>query len=65
MSPGDAPHRLVLSGIDANLEPSDWEATDQAILDGIRRAADVLSEHFLLGHDNRDELPDHRIVRAE
>ncbi|HVS18717.1 MAG TPA: hypothetical protein VMT18_08970 [Planctomycetota bacterium] len=66
------------SGIDAVLEPSDWEATDRAILDGIRagslksgllegirRAADVLSEHYPLEHDNRDELPNHVIVRAE
>lgn len=66
------------SGIDARLDPTDWETTDRAILDGIRagslksglqagirRAADVLSEHFPLERDNRDELPDHVIVRRE
>jgi putative membrane protein len=66
------------SGIDARLAPADWEATDRAILEGIRagslkagllagirRTADVLSEHFPLEHDDRDELPDHVIVRAE
>lgn len=65
-------------GIDAKLDASAWEATDRAILDGIRSgsleqglaagirvAADLLEEHFPSREGDRDELPNHVIVRAE
>jgi putative membrane protein len=65
-------------GIDAMLDASHWEATDQAVLagvrsaslksglaDGIRRAAEVLAEHFPRSEDDRDEVPNHVIVRPE
>ena len=65
-------------GIDAKLDASHWEATDKAVLEGIgsgslkdglaagiRRTADVLAEHFPGEHGDRDEVPNHVIVRAE
>ena len=74
-------HRVIVlgdTGIDAKLEAADWEATDTAILEGIRsgslkdglvegirRSADVLSEHFPRKDGDRDEVPNHVIVRAE
>ena len=65
-------------GIDAKLDTSDWEAADAAILEGvregslkrgliegIRRCAKVLAEHFPRAEDDRDEVPNHVIVRRE
>lgn len=65
-------------GIDQKLDASYWEATDKAILEGIRsgslqrglhegleRCADVLAEHFPREEDDRDEVPNHVTVRAE
>lgn len=65
-------------GIDAKLSSSDWEATDKAVLEGIcsgslkdglaagiQRTADVLAEHFPGTDEDRDEVPNHVIVRAE
>lgn len=65
-------------GIDAKLAASDWEATDNAILggiragslmrgldDGIRRSAELLAEHFPSDETDRDEVPNHVIVRKE
>ena len=65
-------------GIDAKLDASDWEATDTAVLEGvcsgslkdglaagIQRTADVLAEHFPSTDGDRDEVPNHVIVRAE
>lgn len=65
-------------GIDAKLNASHWEATDTAVLEGIcsgslkdglaagiQRTADVLAEHFPRQDGDRDEVPNHVIVRAE
>ena len=65
-------------GIDEKLDASHWEATDSAVLEGvrngslksglvegIRRCADVLAEHFPGTEHDRDEVPNHVIVREE
>ncbi len=65
-------------GIDAKLDTSHWKATDDAVLggmrrgelkqglhEGIERCADVLAEHFPRTSADRDEVPNHVIVRAE
>jgi putative membrane protein len=65
-------------GIDAKLDEAHWQETDQAILDavrrgalgiglveGVRRCAAVLAEHFPAEGENPDEVPDHVIVRRE
>ncbi len=65
-------------GIDAKLDDAHWRETDQAILDGVRRGAlgagliegvrrcaVVLEEHFPAEGENPDEVPDHVIVRRE
>jgi len=65
-------------GIDEKLDATHWEATDTAVLEGIRsgslkdglaagirRTADVLAEHFPRKAGDRDEVPNHVIVRAE
>ncbi|MFT7671077.1 MAG: putative membrane protein [Planctomycetota bacterium] len=65
-------------GIDAVLSKSHWEATTDAILDGIRKGSlaeglqrglklstAVLTEHFPPTGENPNEVPDHVIVRAE
>lgn len=66
------------AGIDAKLDASHWRATDDAILEGIRtgslkeglvegirRSADVLAEHFPRQDGDRKEVPNHVVVRAE
>ena len=66
------------AGIDAVLDASDWEATDEAILagiragslmnglvEGVRRCLAVLEEHFPAEGENPNEVPDHVIVRIE
>lgn len=74
-------HRVVVladEGIDARVEAGCWEATDAAILDGIRagslrkgledgiaRCGEVLAEHFPWQEGDRDELPNHLVVRSE
>ena len=74
-------HRVIVlgdEGIDAKLDASHWEATDSAILEGVRsgslkeglaagiqRTADVLAEHFPGTDEKRDDVPNHVIVRAE
>jgi len=65
-------------GIDARVGAAEWEATDSAILEGIRagslkrglaagirRSAEVLAEHFPGEATDRDEVPNHVIVRTE
>ena len=74
-------HRVIVmgdSGINALVEPKDWENTDAAILDGIRSgslcdglvngigvAAELLEEHFPWADGDRNEIPDRVIVRRE
>jgi len=66
------------AGIDAKLDASYWEATDAAVLEGVRagsllrgleagvrRCAEVLAEHFPRTADDRDEIPNHVVVRRE
>ncbi len=74
-------HRVIVmgdSGINEQVEPTDWEHTDRAILDGIRGgslrtglvngirvAADLLETHFPWKDGDRNEIPDRVIVRRE
>lgn len=65
-------------GIDAKLDESHWRETSRTILDavrrgalgeglveGVRRCAAVLEEHFPAEGENPDEVPDQVIVRRE
>jgi len=74
-------HRVVIladEGINGKVDSTYWEETDAAILDGIRagslhkgiedgiaRCGEVLAEHFPWQEGDKDELPNHLIVRQE
>ena len=74
-------HRVLVlgdTGIDAKLQPADWEAARDAVLEGVRAgnlagglcegirlAGERLAEHFPWRDGDRNELPDRVIVRAE
>jgi putative membrane protein len=74
-------HRAIVladRGIDAKVGDGFWEATNEAILagvrrgslrdgliDGIRHAGDALAEHFPWREGDRDEIPNRVIVRRE
>ena len=66
------------SGINDKIEEGQWQATDKAILEGIRggslragliagiqQCADLLAEHFPWQEGDRNEIPDRVIVRRE
>jgi len=66
------------TGIDAVLEPEDWERTTRAVLDGLRAgslrdglvrgvetAGELLATHFPWTEGDRDELPNRLLVRRE
>ncbi len=65
-------------GIDARVEPREWERTRDLVLsgiargslaeglvEGVRAAGHVLHAHFPAGEGDRNEVPDRMIVRAE
>jgi len=65
-------------GIDAVVGAAEWQATDRAVLEGVRagslqrglvagveRVAEVLAEHFPDDGGRPGQLPDHVVVRAE
>ncbi len=74
-------HRVIVlgdAGINAVVEPGDWERTDRAILEGVRNGslrsglvkgveitADLLASHFPWTEGDRNEIPDRVIVRRE
>jgi putative membrane protein len=74
-------HRVVIladEGIDAKVDAEFWADTDDAILDGIRagslrdglldgirRAGELLSEQFPWREGDRNEIPDRLIVRQQ
>jgi len=74
-------HRVVVladEGIDAKVLPEDWKETDAAILEGIvegslrdgviagiRKAADLLEQHFPWVKGDRNEVPDRLIIRRD
>jgi len=74
-------HRVTVlgdQGISDKLDASHWKQVDDAVIEGIRGrsmkdglsrgirlCADVLAEHFPGSHDDRNEVPNHVIVRAE
>ena len=74
-------HRVVVladEGINEKVDSTCWEKTDAAVLDGIRagslrkgieeglaRCGEVLAEHFPCQKGDKDELPNHLIVRQE
>jgi putative membrane protein len=74
-------HRVVVmgdEGIDTKVNTEWWNAVNEAVLagvrrgslrdgliEGVRRASDVLAEHFPWREDDRDEIPNRVIVRRE
>jgi len=69
---------LADEGISGKVEADHWVSTDEAILAGIRRnslrdgllagieqAGRRLAEHFPVGADDRNEIPDRIILRRE
>jgi len=69
---------LADEGIDAKVGEEDWKATDAAILDGIvagslrdglvagiRKAAELLEQHFPWMDGDRDEVPNRIVIRSE
>jgi putative membrane protein len=74
-------HRAIIfadEGIDQKVDAEFWAATDEAILDGIRsgslrrglvegirRAGDLLAQHFPWREGDRNEIPDRMVIRRE
>lgn len=74
-------HRVIVmadEGINALVEPSDWEHTDAAILEGvgagdlvgglirgIEQSSALLEKHFPWTEGDRNEIPDRVIIRHE
>ena len=74
-------HRAIIfadEGIDSKVDAEFWAATDEAILDGIRsgslrsglvegirRAGDLLAQHFPWREGDRNEIPDRMVIRRE